>query len=131
MAGGSQIRIDANGITITTPSTINYKAAQHVFAGGGTVHVELPTMPNTTSQKFSNRLDANALIAATGIADAVHKTVLSSGRLVAGNLDQHGRTPQLQSSKADDSMRSLVGRKQDEWGGAAIEQDQTQNGQDA
>jgi uncharacterized protein (DUF2345 family) len=128
MAGGSQILINDQGITITTHGKIVYQAAQHVFAGGGKAHVELPIMPNTTSQKFSNRLDANTLIAATGIADAVHKTVLSSGRLVTGSLDEHGRTQQLQTSKADDTMRSLVGRKMDEWGGAATEQDQSQNG---
>lgn len=46
MAGGSQIRIDENGITITTPKVINYKAAQHIFAGGQRIVSDLPNLPH-------------------------------------------------------------------------------------
>jgi type VI secretion system secreted protein VgrG len=42
MAAGSQIRIDKNGITITTPNQFTARAAQHIFQGGATVNVNLP-----------------------------------------------------------------------------------------
>lgn len=46
MAGGSQILINAQGITITTPSKISYKAAQHKFGSGQRVTAELPNLPH-------------------------------------------------------------------------------------
>ncbi len=44
-AGGSQLKIGDGGITLTSPSTINYKASQHVFGGGAKVSSSLPTLP--------------------------------------------------------------------------------------
>jgi type VI secretion system secreted protein VgrG len=46
MAAGSQIRIDKNGITITTPNRFIANAAQHVFQSGASVDVQLPILPN-------------------------------------------------------------------------------------
>ncbi len=56
-AGGSQIKIGGDGITLTTPSAMNYKAAQHVFAGGASVHVQLPNLPSSTVTDFSRHLN--------------------------------------------------------------------------
>ena len=36
MAGGSQIIINKDGITILTPRKFEAKAGQHIFKGGGT-----------------------------------------------------------------------------------------------
>ena len=113
-AGGSQIKIGDGGITLTSPSPINYKASQHLFGGGGKIHSELPKLPNSTMQKYSHRLDAYNLFVTHDFGDIVYKSVLASGNLVVGTLDEHGRTAQIQSSKPD-KAKILIGTT-DEWG---------------
>ncbi|MDQ9017187.1 DUF2345 domain-containing protein [Acinetobacter rudis] len=55
MAGGSQIVINAQGITITTPGKTEFKAGQHIFQEGEKA-IEpvriLPTLPHDYSRKF-------------------------------------------------------------------------------
>lgn len=45
MAGGSQIIINANGITIITPAKFEAKAGQHLFKGGAEVGVNIKGLP--------------------------------------------------------------------------------------
>lgn len=45
MAGGSQLVIDNQGITITTNGKIIFKAGQHLFQSGERVSTELPFLP--------------------------------------------------------------------------------------
>ena len=45
MAGGSQILIDDQGITISTGGKIVYQAGQHKFEGGRRVKAEIPPLP--------------------------------------------------------------------------------------
>ncbi len=111
-AGGSQIKISGEGITLTSPSPINYKAAQHVFAGGAAIHAELPQLPNTAMQKYSHRLDAYNLFLNHDFSDIEYKAVLASGSLLSGVLDEHGRTMQIPHSKSD-KARILVGTQGD------------------
>jgi type VI secretion system secreted protein VgrG len=56
-AGGSQIKIGGEGITLTTPSTMNYKASQHVFGAGGQVSSILPFLPSLTVTDYSHQID--------------------------------------------------------------------------
>ena len=43
---------------------------------------------------------------------------------MTGNLDEHGRTQQLYTHTANDKIKTLVGKQQDEWGGIAVEPNQ-------
>ncbi|ATZ65555.1 hypothetical protein [Acinetobacter bereziniae] len=45
MAGGSQIIINKNGVTIITPAKFEVKAGQHVFKSGEKVETQLPFLP--------------------------------------------------------------------------------------
>lgn len=45
--GGSQIKINANGVLITTSANLTVKAAQHSFEGGNQIHPDLPALPKT------------------------------------------------------------------------------------
>ena len=45
MAGGSQIIINKNGITLITPAKFEAKAGQHLFKGGTKVDTKLPFLP--------------------------------------------------------------------------------------
>lgn len=46
MAGGSQIIINKDGITLITPGKFEPKAGQHLFKGGEKANYSLPEMPN-------------------------------------------------------------------------------------
>nr|WP_174505657.1 hypothetical protein [Acinetobacter sp. Marseille-Q1620] len=46
MAGGSQIIINKDGITIITPNKFEAKAGQHKFLGGASVSADLPQLPD-------------------------------------------------------------------------------------
>lgn len=45
MAGGSQIIISSDGITIKTPKEFKVFAGQHVFVGGESISPNLPSLP--------------------------------------------------------------------------------------
>lgn len=45
MAGGSQIIISSNGITIKTPNEFKVFAGQHQFQSGQKVTYEIPLLP--------------------------------------------------------------------------------------
>lgn len=45
MAGGSQIIINKNGVTIITPAKFEVKAGQHVFKSREKVETQLPFLP--------------------------------------------------------------------------------------
>lgn len=45
MAGGSQIIINKNGITVITPSKFEVKAGQHLFKTGAQVNMPQTTLP--------------------------------------------------------------------------------------
>lgn len=45
MAGGSQIIINKNGVTIITPAEFEVKAGQHVFKSGAEVGVNIQGLP--------------------------------------------------------------------------------------
>ncbi|BAP35058.1 hypothetical protein AS4_01180 [Acinetobacter guillouiae] len=49
MAGGSQIIINKNGITIITPAKFEVKAGQHIFKSGAKVETKLPFLPEGTA----------------------------------------------------------------------------------
>jgi type VI secretion system secreted protein VgrG len=46
MAGGSQIIINKNGITIITPAKFEVKAGQHLFKSGAEVGVDIQGLPS-------------------------------------------------------------------------------------
>ncbi|MFW1642552.1 hypothetical protein [Acinetobacter guillouiae] len=54
MAGGSQIIINKNGITIITPAKFEVKAGQHIFKSGAEVGVNIQGLPSyeTYNEKF-------------------------------------------------------------------------------
>lgn len=56
MAGGSQIVINGQGVTVTTNGKVIFKAGQHIFEGGERVVMPvtvLPTAPHDYSHKVN------------------------------------------------------------------------------
>lgn len=71
MAGGSQIRINKQGITISTNGKILYQASNHVFAGDKEVKYELPKFPKVIDY-YSNKLDVFNLFDEKGFKNIKH-----------------------------------------------------------
>lgn len=59
MAGGSQIIISKNGITIITPAKFEAKAGQHLFKNGSNVPNQIPYLPLVSKTDFSQKFEFN------------------------------------------------------------------------
>lgn len=54
MAGGSQIIINNQGITVITHGKVVFKAGQHIFEGGERVVTTLPNIPSSNLEGFNH-----------------------------------------------------------------------------
>jgi uncharacterized protein (DUF2345 family) len=94
-AGGSQLKINADGVFATTGGKFESKAGQHVFTGGAKVSYEVPTLPNTPL--FSNRLDVYDLFWESDFSQLSYKAYLpESNAFTSGQIDEHGRTGKVE-----------------------------------
>ncbi|WP_110958335.1 type IV secretion protein Rhs [Acinetobacter baumannii] len=109
MAGGSQIIINKDGITLITPGKFEPKAGQHLFKGGEKANYSLPEIPNVQSP-FSNKLDVYNLF--PDISNIEYSVLHSNGQVKTGFLDQYGRTGRIKSNKKE-KVKVLIGG--DDW----------------
>lgn len=90
MAGGSQIIISSDGITIKTPGEFKVFAGQHVFVGGATVHPDLPSLPvfePKPQDLFLEYFHADG----TPAKGSKYTVTLSDGSKKTGFLDEKGQ----------------------------------------
>ena len=114
MAGGSQIIINKDGITIITPAKFEAKAGQHLFKKGSKVNFSLPEIPNVLLP-YSNKLDVYNLFKTDELNDInnlKYSVVRENGQFQKGNLDEYGRTKRIKSNQSE-KVKILVGG--DEW----------------
>ena len=104
MAGGSQIIIDKNGITLITPGKMEAKAGQHLFKSGASINVpriSLPILGDTNKYRLRFHLkdeEGNPFIKHNYIA------FLQNGSSIKGVTDEEGYTDffdTTQSEKVD------------------------------
>ncbi|MFH3910502.1 type VI secretion system Vgr family protein [Acinetobacter baumannii] len=112
-AGGSQLKINANGVFSTTGGKFESKAGQHLFTGGAKVSYEVPELPNTPT--FSNRLDIYDLFWESDFSKLSYKAFMpETNSFTSGAVDEHGRTGKI-SSADPTNVQVLIG-SDDEWG---------------
>jgi len=112
-AGGSQLKINGDGIFATTGGKFESKAGQHSFVGGAKVSYEVPELP--CSSTFSNRLDIYNLFWASDFNQLSYKAFIPETNVfIAGVIDEHGRTGKINTSDPT-KVQVLVG-SDDEWG---------------
>ncbi len=112
-AGGSQLKINGDGIFTTTGGKFESKAGQHSFVGGAKVSYEVPELP--CSSTFSNRLDIYNLFWASDFNQLSYKAFIPETNVfIAGVIDEHGRTGKINTSDPT-KVQVLVG-SDDEWG---------------
>ncbi|KXO80053.1 type VI secretion system protein [Acinetobacter venetianus] len=100
-AGGSQLKINADGIFSTTGGKFESKAGQHLFMGGATVNAELPKMPK--GGVFSRRFDFSDIFNLENLKEEVRFKVINKTKNTEyiGVLDEMGRTPRIFSDSSD------------------------------
>jgi len=112
-AGGSQLKINADGVFSTTGGKFESKAGQHLFISGAKVSYEVPELPNTPT--FSNRLDIYDLFWESDFSQLSYKAfVPGTNSFTSGSIDEHGRTGKI-STPDPTKVQVLVGSN-DEWG---------------
>ncbi|NNP67310.1 type VI secretion system Vgr family protein [Acinetobacter sp. Ac_5812] len=112
-AGGSQLKINANGVFSTTGGKFESKAGQHLFVSGATVNAELPKMPE--SGIFSRRFDFSELVNADLLKDGFKYKVINHAKKTEyiGFLDQFARTGRIFSDNPDSVEILLLGKNDD------------------
>jgi len=88
MAGGSQIIISSNGITIKTPNEFKVFAGQHQFENAVKVNSTLPTLPDVKNPYVLQYLvkDKNNQI----MVDKPYLLFDEDGNIQKGKTDQNG-----------------------------------------
>lgn len=112
-AGGSQLKINRDGIFTTTGGKFESKAGQHSFVAGATINAELPRI--TTSGLFSNRLDFYNLFIGEKFQNIEYNFLDNrTNTYVNGNLNDDGQT-QDHFSDEQAEFDILVGYETSEW----------------
>ena len=100
MAGGSQIIINDQGITIKTGGKVIFQAGQHKFESGEKIKTVFPTLPVMIDQPYS--------AAVTFLDDAKQPMVNYNYRLIAENglevsgiTDEFGKTQPIQTDQRE------------------------------
>ena len=117
MAGGSQIIINKNGITVITPGKFEAKAGQHLFNSGQQVKADIPLLPLTNiSESFSHRLDLSNLYDSQSFSKVKYFAFKEGDNTsyISGNLDSWGRTQRV-ISKNPDEYKIMVCDPDDSW----------------
>lgn len=109
MAGGSQIIINKNGITVITPGKFEAKAGQHLFKSGSKINYYLPDFPNI-KRPFSNKIDVYSLFQDS--TNVEYSVLYGNGQVKSGLLDEYGRTERIKSNEKE-KVKVLVGG--DDW----------------
>lgn len=114
MAGGSQILINDQGITISTGGQILYQAGQHVFKEGAKVRSEIPTLPLVNPiNPFTNKWDFYDLFYETDFSNVKYKLLNNKNNTyILGTLDEHGRTQRINTYNNQD-YDILIGMDED------------------
>jgi uncharacterized protein (DUF2345 family) len=112
-AGGSQLKINADGVFSTTGGKFESKAGQHSFVSGATVNAELPKMPE--SGIFSRRFDFSELVNSDLLKDGFKYKVINHAKKTEyiGFLDQFARTGRIFSDNPDSVEILLLGKNDD------------------
>ncbi len=112
-AGGSQLKINGDGIFTTTGGKFESKAGQHLFTGGNKVVYEVPQLPS--SVMYSNKLDVYDLFWESDFSNLTYTAYMpETNAVVSGQIDEHGRTGKV-GNEEQLNVKFLVGKEQEFW----------------
>ncbi len=107
MAGGSQIIINKNGITVITPGKFEAKAGQHQFKSGEQAVSHFPVLPKINDGLF------NISVQLTDRENIPYRNrayfaVTATGNLVEGITDAEGYTAAIYTEEQENISFHLV-----------------------
>ena len=105
-AGGSQLKINGDGIFTTTGGKFESKAGQHSFVGGATVNAELPKMPE--SGMYSMRFDLSQIFDPNILKNMKYKLINHSKKIEAEYEFEQQSSARVYSDAVDNVELSLV-----------------------
>ncbi|MFW2101288.1 type VI secretion system Vgr family protein [Acinetobacter johnsonii] len=105
-AGGSQLKINGDGIFTTTGGKFESKAGQHSFVGGATVNAELPKMPE--SGMYSMRFDLSQIFDPNILKNMKYKLINHSKKIEAEYEFELQSSARVYSDAVDNVELSLV-----------------------
>ncbi|MBP7255299.1 MAG: DUF2345 domain-containing protein [Negativicutes bacterium] len=113
-AGGSQLRINGDGIFTTTGGKFESKAGQHSFVGGKEIKAEIVSLPRNNKNVFTNKWDFYDLFYNADFSNVRYKLINNENNTyVSGTLDKHGRTQRMNTSN-NENHDILIGTD-DDW----------------
>lgn len=121
MAGGSQIIINKNGITVITPGKFEVKAGQHLFKGGAHVQSVMPSFSSLATNKdnysFTNRIDVFDVFKDFEFSEVKYRALLKDQKIYkSGVLDEHGRTERFASiDNKQEELQVVIDDPDYEW----------------
>ncbi|QER38758.1 type VI secretion system tip protein VgrG [Acinetobacter suaedae] len=112
-AGGSQLKINKEGVFINTGGYFKVKAGQHVFESGTTVNAELPSLPK--SGVYSRRFDFSGLVSPELLQEGFLYKVINRAKKTeyVGVLDEDARTERVFSDNPDQIEVVLLGKNKE------------------
>ncbi|MEN8422368.1 type VI secretion system Vgr family protein [Acinetobacter junii] len=105
-AGGSQLKINADGVFSTTGGKFESKAGQHLFASGATVNAELPKMPATGM--YSMRFDLSQIFDTKILKNMKYKLINHSKKIEAVYEFEQESSARVYSDSVDNVELALV-----------------------
>lgn len=103
MAGGSQIIINKNGITVITPGKFEAKAGQHLFKSGEHTNYKLPILPSVKEiDRKSMRFDLSELDHISNFSNSKYRIYKNNGSYHEGVLDARGRTERIFTEESEE-----------------------------
>jgi uncharacterized protein (DUF2345 family) len=114
-AGGANITIAGGNITVQCPGKIMIHAGKKNFSGPEKLEYKMPPLyAANMPDEFSNRLDVHDLFVQHAFAGIAYKARFADKRVVAGVLDEHGRSDQIYAKEGEE-VEILTGQTLDEW----------------
>ncbi|UOB52503.1 type VI secretion system Vgr family protein [Acinetobacter junii] len=105
-AGGSQLKINADGVFSTTGGKFESKAGQHLFASGATVNAELPKMPATGM--YSMRFDLSQIFDTKILKNMKYKLINHSKKIEAVYEFEQESSARVYSDSVDNVELALI-----------------------
>lgn len=112
MAGGSQIIINKDGITIITPAKFESKAGQHLFKGGE--NIKIPTIKLPVFGDF-NKYNLRYLLKdkdGNNFSNYNYVAFLLNGDIVEGCTDEKGYTDFFNTIESEEIKFHLYNNEQ-------------------
>ena len=113
MAGGSQIIISSDGITIKTPREFKVFAGQHIFKGGETQSINMPLLPDLGN--FNLQFQLKNTIGKT-IPYTDYVLIDEDGHTHFGKTDSEGFTQKIITSKEKKFSVHIIQNTQEDVG---------------